>query len=258
MILVIDAGNTNITLGAFSGDDLVFVSRLATDHTLTEDQFAITMKSIFLLNGCSADDIDGAVIGSVVPEITIELKNAVQKIIGSDPLLIGPGIKTGLDIRVDDPAHLGADLVAGAAAAAGTYKLPCLILDLGTATKISVLDKNGTFCGCIIAPGVGISLSALAQCASQLPQISLSAPSKVIGTNNVDCMRSGIVFGTADMLTGLCARIEKELGMKAESTVVTGGFSQQIAPVIGTQAVFDPNLVLKGLKEIYEKNRPSR
>lgn len=254
MILVMDAGNTNITLGVYSKNELIFVSRLATNHYQTEDQFAIEINSIFALNNCKPVDFDGAIICSVVPEITVALKNAVKKVTNCKPILVGPGIKTGLDIRVESPAYLGTDLVAGAVAAISKYPLPCLILDLGTATKISVLDSTGAFRGCTISPGVEISVMALSKYASQLPHVSLEKPRCTIGTNNNDCIRAGVVYGTADMLDGLCDRLIKELGEEVKTIVATGGISHEIVPYCKQNVILNDNLLLEGLKVIYDKN----
>jgi len=254
LILVLDAGNTNITLGVYVENRLLFVSRLATDHSRTEDQFAIDINSIFALNNCKPVEFSGAVLSSVVPEITVALKNAVKKVTGQSPLVIGPGIKTGLDIRVDSPAYLGADLVAGAVAAISKYSLPCLVMDLGTATKISVIDSTGAFRGCTISPGVEISTKSLSKWASQLPQISLESPTHTIGTNTIDSMRAGIVYGTSDMLDGLCHRIENELGTTVKTIVATGGIAEEIVSHCGRNVILNNNLVLEGLKIIYDKN----
>ncbi len=254
MILVLDAGNTNITMGVYDGDKLLFVSRLATDHSRTEDQFAIDINSIFSLHHCKSVQFNGAVLSSVVPEITVALKHAVKKVTGHNPIVVGPGIKTGLDIRVDSPAYLGADLVAGAIAAIAKYPLPCLIMDLGTATKISVLDSTGAFRGCTISPGVEISIMALSNGASQLPHISLESPTHTIGTNNIDCMRAGIVYGTADMLDGLCDRIEKELKVPVKTVVATGGIAKEIISHCKRDVILNNDLLLEGLKLIYDKN----
>ena len=254
LILVLDAGNTNITLGVYVDDKLLFISRLSTDHSQTEDQFAIDINSIFSLNNCKPVEFSGAVLSSVVPKITVALKNAVKKVTGKYPLVIEPGIKTGLDIRVDSPAYLGADLVAGSVAAISKYSLPCLIMDLGTATKISVIDSTGAFRGCTISPGVEISTNALSQWASQLPQISLESPSHTIGTNTIDSMRAGIVYGTADMLDGLCLRIENELGSAIKTIVATGGMAEEIVSHCRRNIILNNNLILEGLKIIYDKN----
>lgn len=256
MLLVIDAGNTNITIGAYKDDELLFVSRLATEHTLTEDQFAINIKSIFSINGVEPEQFIGGIISSVVPEITAALEHGVKKVTGKRPLVLGPGIKTGLNIRIDSPSELGADLAATAVGALAQYPMPCLILDLGTATKVTVLDENGAFLGGAIAPGVKTSLNALAKDASQLSQITLCAPKKAIGSNTQECMRSGIVLGTADMLDGLCDRMQNELGAPVKTIVATGGLVD-IAKHCRHEMIINNDLLLGGLKAIYDKNRKS-
>ena len=253
MLLLIDAGNTTISIGAMNQDEIVFESRLATDKTATRDRFAIDIMDIFALNKVSNKAFSGAIISSVVPEITMVMKKAITKVIGIEPLVIGPGLKTGLNIKVDNPATLGADLVVGAVGAIAQYELPCLVIDLGTATKISVIDENGIYRGCTISPGVSLSLDALANGASQLSQISLLPPSHVIGTNTIECMRAGSVYGTADMLDGLCSRMEKELGMNAKTIVATGGLCD-IAKYCSHDIILNKDLLLEGLKIVYEKN----
>ncbi len=255
MILAIDIGNTNITIGAFDGDALLFVSRIATDRNRTEDQYAVELRQIYHLNEVVTDSIHGAIISSVVPELTITMKNAIFKLTGSYPLVVGPGLKNGLKIGVDNPSQLGADLAAGAVGALNKYPLPCLILDLGTATKISVLDSQGVFRGVTISAGVAISIQALAEKTSQLPTISLESPAKVIGTNTIECIQSGVVLGTAAMLDGLCERIEAELGQKAAAIVSTGGNAKVITDACKRDVINDPNLLLFGLKIMYDKNK---
>ena len=245
MLLTIDIGNTNLTIGAYSGEELKFVSRLATDRSRTEDQYAIELKSIFDLYSYGFDEFTGCAISSVVPELTGAISHAAKRITGSEPIVLGPGVKTGINILADDPSQ----------AAANLYELPCFVIDLGTATKINVIDESGSFCGCAIAPGVGISLEALSAKTSQLPAISLSTPKKAIGTNSIDCMQSGVVFGTAAMLDGLCDRMEQELGRKVKSFVATGGLSGEIIKSCNHKMTYDPELILKGLRIIYEKNR---
>ena len=254
MLLTIDIGNTNISIGAFKNDELIFVSRLATDRSRTEDQYAIELKSILKLYSIKSKDFCACAISSVVPELTKVIAEAAQKITDVKPVVVGPGVKTGINILADDPTQAGADLVVAAVAAANLYPQPCFIIDLGTATKIIVVDNN-SFCGCCIAPGVGISLEALSSRTSLLPSISLKAPKKSIGTNTVDCMQSGVVFGTAAMLDGLCYRMERELGKEVKSFVATGGLSKEIIKSCEHNIVHDSELLLKGLKIIYEKNK---
>lgn len=254
MLLVIDAGNTNITIGAFQGDDLTFTSRLATDHSATKDRIAVDLASVLKLNGVDKTAFSGAIISSVVPEISYALKGAVKKVTGQEALLLGPGVKTGLDIRTDNPAEVGADLVAGAVAAKNKYPLPAIIVDLGTATKVIALSKDGAFLGCSIAPGVAISLNALTNGASQLTNISMSRPDHAIGTNTIDSMTSGLIFGTVDMLDGMCGRFAEELAEPVQTIVATGGLGH-IAALCRHDMVMDQDLILDGLKLIYQKNR---
>lgn len=254
MIIAIDIGNTNITWGVYDGEELLFVSRLATDRSRTKDQYALEIREILKMQDVRADHCAGAIISSVVPELTNSLRQAIDTLIGVKPLVVGPGVKSGLDIRIDNPKQLGADLVAGAVGAMSKYPLPCLIIDLGTATKISVLDAKGSFLGCTISAGVFISLNALATNASQLHGVSLEAPKNIIGTDTISSMQAGTVLGTAAMLDGLCDRIEDELGAKVATVVATGGISGDIVRYCRRNVITDKNLILHGLKVLYEKN----
>ena len=254
MLLVIDAGNTNVTIGVYREDELLFVSRLATDVTMTEDQFAVVLKNLLKLNEAEGP-FEGSVISSVVPELTRALKLGVRKVTDTDPIVLGPGVKTGLDIRLDNPAELGADLAATAVGALAQYELPCIIVDLGTATKVTVLDQNGAFLGGAIAPGILISLNALAKGASQLSSIALKSPAATIGTNTTECMRSGIVHGTAEMLDGIIDRMSAELGAEVRTVVATGGLCRVVAKHCRHEMVINQDLLMEGLKIIYEKNK---
>lgn len=253
MVLTIDIGNTNIVFGVFDGDKLVLESRMDTNSRRMADQYAITMEQIFELYGIKREDIKGAIISSVVPPVSDQLKISVKRAFGVTPIMIGAGIKTGLNILIDDPSTLGADLVCGAAAAKELYPLPCIIIDLGTATKIYAVDKNGGFIGGVIAPGIKISLEALAGKTVSLPMISLDGGAPVIGKNTVDCMRSGLLYGHAGMLDGFITKFKKELGGDC-SVVATGGFSGVIKEYCESDFEIDGTLLLKGLKFIYDKN----
>ncbi len=255
MLLTIDIGNTNITMGVYDGDRLVFVSRLATDRSRTPDQYAVEFKQIFDLYQTPHYSFDGAAISSVVPELSSTVSESVKRITGCKPMILGPGIKTGMNILIDNPAQLGADLLAGAVGAANLYPLPCLVIDLGTASKISVIDGNGAFCGCTISPGIGISLDALSARTSQLPNISLKTPTHAIGKNSIDSMQSGTVFGFAAMLDGLCEKLEDELGDKVMTTVATGGLSKDLVKSCKRDIIYNGELILYGLKVLYEKNK---
>lgn len=253
MVLTIDIGNTNITLGAYENERLSFISRLATDSRRTGDQYAVELADILHLNGKSVGAVKGAIISSVVPLVGSAMKHAIEKLCGITPIAIGPGIRTGLNIRIDNPAQLGADLVAGAVAAIAKYQLPCIIFDLGTATTISVIDEQGAFVGGAIAAGLGTTLDALATHTAQLPYIDISAPNKVIGTNTVDCMKSGLVIGAAAMLDGMAARMEHELG-RAATLVATGGLAGSVTSHCERSIIIDDDLLLDGLYIVYKKN----
>ncbi|MBQ6018971.1 MAG: type III pantothenate kinase [Clostridia bacterium] len=258
MILMIDIGNTNVTFGCHDGTRTRFTARMATDRTRTADQYGAEMLQILSLNRTNINDIGDAAISSVVPELTEVLARAAKKITKKEPLVVGPGVKCGLNIKIDNPAQLGADLVCSAVGAAEKYPLPCLILDLGTATKISVLDADGAFLGCSISPGVVISMRALTSGTSLLPSLYFDRPQTAIGTNTVKSMQAGIVLGSAAMLDGMCAKIEKELGRSVSSVVATGGVAERIIPYCDREIIHDPDLIFDGMMSIYKRNRTNR
>ena len=253
MLLTIDIGNTNITMGIYEEDELLFTSRLATDRKRTSDQYSVELLNIFKLHNANCSDFSGAIISSVVPEVVYAVRTAVETVTGVSPLVLTSDIGTGLKIITNTEGFLGADLAVASVAARDKYPLPCFVLDLGTATKIMLLDKRGTFLGCTISAGVGISLEALAAKTSQLPAVSLTAPETSIGTNTVDCMRSGTVFGTAAMLDGLTERMEKDFGEEVITTIATGGLAKEIVKNCQRKVIFDENLILEGLKNIYKQ-----
>lgn len=254
MLLALDMGNTNITIGVFEGDRLLLESRVATDYTKMEDQYAVELLDILRLYQVDANKIDGAIISSVVPPLDRILRHAVKKVTGHAPLMIGPGIKTGLNIRIDNPAQLGSDLLVGAIAAIDQYGAPCIIWDLGTATTVSVVDEKGDFRGGAIMAGVATSFDSLTNRTSLLPRIRLEAPPHVIGTNSNDSMQAGAVFGSAAMIDGMCDRILEELGCPA-TIVATGGLGREIIPHCRHQIVYDDKLLMEGLRLIYNKNK---
>ncbi len=253
MLLAIDMGNTNITLGAYKGDELVFVSRLYTSRHKSSDEYAIALLDIFSLYKVSPSDFTGCVFASVVPELTQALSLAVKHTTGIEPVIVGGKNYGDLKVEILPVSYLGADLIAGAVGAREKYPLPCLVCDLGTATKILVIDEDGTFRGCTISPGVKISMDALAKNAALLPSISFTTPEKAIGENTTECMQSGIVFGTAAMLDGMIKRIRNELKIEKCSLVATGGYSTGIIPCCEENIIYDENLLLDGLKVIYER-----
>lgn len=253
MLLAIDIGNTNITLGLYDEELLTVTARLATDTRKTSDEYAVDIKNVLELYGEEVALIEDCIISSVVPTVGAAVSSAVATLCDTVPLMLGPGVKTGLNIKIDNPAQLGADLAAGAVGAIHEYTMPCIIIDMGTATTISVLDKNGAFVGGTIGAGVRMTLRALAEGTAALPAISITGPKTVIGKNTVDCMQSGIVLGTAAMLDGLIDRINDELGESA-TVVATGGLSKEIIGYCRNDIIYNENLLLEGLRLIYEKN----
>lgn len=254
MLLTIDIGNTNITLGLYDEDVLKVTARLATDQRKTVDEYAIDIKDVLSLHGEEVSEVEDCIISSVVPTVGASVSSAVALLCDTVPLVLGPGIKTGLNIKIDNPAQLGADLVAGAVGAIAEYTLPCIVIDMGTATTISVINSQGQFLGGAIAAGVRLTLKALSENTSQLPSINISAPDAVIGSNTVDCMRSGLVFGTAAMIDGMIEKITEQLG-ETPTIVATGGLSKEIIAHCKSDIIYNENLLLEGLREIYERNK---
>ena len=254
MLLAIDIGNTNIVLGGFEGDNLSFVARIATNPSLTEDEYASKILNVLSVHSVDISSVDGAIISSVVPPLNSVMKKAVRFIFGVDPILVGPGVKTGIGIRCDNPASVGSDIISSCVAVHHLYGGPSLIIDMGTATKMAVIDKNGAFIGVSIIPGVLMGLKALSSGTAQLPQVSLEAPDSVIGKNTVDCMRSGVIFGNASMIDGMIDRFNAELG-ETLSVYATGGLASTVIGYCNHKITLDDNLVLKGLNIIYNKNK---
>lgn len=254
MVFTVDVGNTNIVLGAFDGDKLVFTSRVATESAKMCDQYAIEFLDILRLNGCEANQFDGAIISTVVPQLMPTLRDALDKLFKCRTLVVGPGIKTGLNIKIDDPAILGADLVCGAVSALAKYAPPLIIFDLGTATTISAIDKNGAFLGGSIFPGVRVSLNALSASAAQLPFVNTELASDYpIGKNSIDSMKSGLILGTAAMIDGMTDRYKAVLGDNA-TVIATGGLAPSICRHCMREIKVEPNLLLDGLHLLYVKN----
>ena len=253
MILAIDVGNTNIVFGGIREGKTAFISRISTDKNKTSDEYAVQIKILIELNGFSAGDFEGGIISSVVPQLNEILKISVKKVIKCTPMIVGPGIKTGLNIKIDNPAQLGSDLVVGAVAAVALYPKPLMVIDMGTATTICVVDKDSCYRGGVIIPGVKVSMESLTRNAAQLQGISIEAPKKAIGTNTIDCMRSGTVFGNAAMLDGLIDRMSLEVE-GTPTIIATGGLSPMIVPHCRHEIILNDELLLYGLEIIYKKN----
>lgn len=255
MILAIDIGNTNIVLGCIDKEKTYFIERLSTVRTKTELEYAVDIKMVLDIYKIHAEDIEGCIISSVVPQITLAAKRAAEKILHKKQVMVlGPGIKTGLNIKMDQPGELGADLVAAAVAGIAEYPVPLVIIDMGTATTASVVDEKKNYIGGMILPGVGVSLDALTSHASQLSGISIEKPKRVIGKNTIECMKSGVLYSNAGAMDGIIERIEEELGQKA-TVVATGGLAKKIVPYCKKEILLDEDMMLKGLLIIYEKNK---
>ena len=254
MILAIDMGNSNIVVGGIDSDRVYFEERLTTDRSRTNLEYAIYIKNILEIHGIDISRIEGTIISSVVPPLNNTITTAIKKITGKAPMLVGSGMKTGLNIIMDNPKTTGSDMIVDAVAALRDYPAPLIVIDMGTATTMSVIDPAGNYIGGVILPGLRISLDTLSSRTAQLPPISLEAPGKVIGKNTIDCMRSGIMYGTASMIDGIIDRMEAELGEKT-TVIATGGLSRFVMPLCRHDIIIDNALLLKGLFILYQKNR---
>ncbi|MBR6425341.1 MAG: type III pantothenate kinase [Oscillospiraceae bacterium] len=253
MILAIDVGNSNITIGGVDGDLISFEARLATDHVKTSDQYSVELKNMLELFCIGVPDVEGCIVASVVPPVTNSIVTAIRKVLGIRPILVESGIKTGLNILCDSPAQVGSDLIVGAVAALKMAKPPIAIVDMGTATTITILDHNGAFLGGSICTGVKISMDALTSRTAQLPGVSLEQPKRIIGRNTVESMQSGLMVGAAAMLDGMLDRMEEELGEKL-TVIATGGIARFVLPMCRREMIYDRDLVLKGLAILYHLN----
>lgn len=254
MLLAIDIGNTNLVIGCIHDDEILFKARIATDQTRTSDQYGVEIKNMIEAFGVKVNDITDCIISSVVPPVFNSVRTGVIKVIGKQPMVVGPGLKTGLNIHMDVPSQVGSDRIVIAVAALAEYQAPLILMDLGTATTIEVVEPENHYMGGIIFPGVKLSLDALTSRAAQLPGISLDKPKRVIGKNTVDSMRSGMLYGTAAMIDGLIERMEEELG-HSSTLIATGGMAQFIAPLCKHSIILEKDLLLKGLNIIYKKNK---
>ena len=253
MILAVHIGNTNITLGAVKGKEILFQARIRTDATKTSDEYAIDLQMLLAIHCVSRDQIEGAIIASVVPQVLNPVKTALKKLFGKPVMVVGPGIKTGLNIRIDNPAQTGADLVVSCVAALKMQKPPLIVIGMGTATTMMVLDETGAMIGGSISPGIRVSMDALTQRAALLPGLQLDQPKRTIGRNTVECMRSGILYGAASMLDGMIERMEQELGTGA-TVVATGRIGQYVVPLCKTPILYERDLIIKGLAALYLEN----
>lgn len=256
MLLCTDVGNTNIKFALYKGKAQLLKFKFSTNPRNTEDEFSADLYTTLKINGFEPEDIDGSIISSVVPIVTEALCKAIKKISGVKTLILGPGVKSGLDLRIDNPATLGTDLLAMGVAAKEMYPCPAVVIGLGTATTIFYLDKNKKYCGGTISPGVSISLDALTRGGALLPSVDFTSPKTVIGTNTEDCMRSGIINGTACMIDGMIERFNAERD-PAATIIATGGLAQSIVKNCKCDIIVNDDLILEGLRLIFEKNSSS-
>ena len=254
MILTVDIGNSNIVIGGVEGDTIIFESRIRTDATKTSDEYCMDLKILLDVQKVDPASVEGSIIASVVPQVLNSFQTAIMKLTGKVSLVVGPGLKTGLNIKIENPAQTGADLVVGCVAALREHKPPMIVVDMGTATTMVVLDETGALIGGSISPGVKISMDALTDRTALLPGLQLDQPKRAIGRNTIDCMRSGIMLGTACMLDGLVERMEEELGCKT-TVVATGGIARFVIPMCKTPMIYDKDLIIKGLAALYRENR---
>ncbi len=254
MLLCTDVGNTNIKFALYKDDAIIGKLRFSTDPYKTDDEYAAELYTIFRINGVDLKQINGSIISSVVPKVTSPLCKAIEKIAGIKTLVLGPGVKSGLDLRIDNPSSLGSDILAMCVAAKELYSCPAVIIGLGTATTVVYLDEKKRYCGGAISPGVTISLDALTHHGALLPSVDLNPPKKVICTNTEDCIKSGIIFGTACMLDGMIDRFNEERNTNAV-VIATGGLANSIVKNCKHDVVINDDLILEGLRIIYNKNK---
>ena len=254
MILTVDIGNSNIVIGGVEGEQILFESRIRTDATKTSDEYCMDLKILLDVQKVDPAAVEGSIIASVVPQVLNSFQTAIMKLTGKVSLVVGPGLKTGLNIKIENPAQTGADLVVGCVSALREHKPPMIVVDMGTATTVVVLDETGALVGGSISPGVKISMDALTERTALLPGLQLDQPKRAIGRNTIDCMRSGIMLGAACMLDGLIQRMEEELGAKT-TVIATGGIARFVIPMCKTPMVYDKDVIIKGLAALYRENK---
>ncbi len=254
MLLAIDIGNTNIVIGCIQDDKIMCEARIATDKTRTSDQYGVEIKSMLEAYGCRIEEVEDCIISSVVPPVFNAVRSGVYKITERKPMVVGHGLKTGLDIRMDSPSQVGSDRIVISVAALAKRQAPLILIDMGTATTVEVIEPKNRYIGGLIIPGARISLDALTSRAAQLPGINLDKPGKIIAKNTVDAMRSGIMYGTAALLDGVLDRIEEELGHPS-TIVATGGVAPHIVSLCRHKITIERDLLLQGLNVIYKMNK---
>ncbi len=254
MILTVDIGNTHTVLGGFEKDELIFTARISTESKQTEDEWAIKIFNALTIYRVNPNAVNGAILSSVVPPLNTAMKKAIQSLFGIDPIVVGPGIKTGINIHCDIPSSVGTDIICACVATHYLYGSPAMVIDMGTATKLMVVNKAGAFIGVSIVPGVMMGLDALSEKTAQLPKISLNVPERIVAKNTADSIKSGAIFGNASMIDGMIDRINEEIG-EVLPVYATGGMSSMVLPHCKHKITRDEHLVLKGLNILYKKNQ---
>ena len=254
MILAVDIGNSQIVLGFMEGQEILKTARMATDITRTSDEYIVAIKQIMEFDHVDYLAFEGVIISSVVTPLTEIMREALRVLTGHTPIVVGAGIKTGMNIAIDNPAELGSDMVVTGVAAVADYRLPAIVVDMGTATTIEVIDANANFLGGAIIPGIRLSLEALSSGTSKLPNVPIQVPDRCIGTNTVTCMQSGSIFGAAALIDGMVDRMEEELGEPA-TVIATGGLASLVVPYCRREIIYDKDLLLRGLAIIFQKNK---
>lgn len=255
MLLVIDIGNTNIKYGVFDGEELVASFRVSSKLSRTADEYGSVLLNLLANKGLDKKSIDGIILSSVIPSLNYTICHMCEYFFGISPLMVGPGIKTGLNIKADNPREVGADIIVNSVAAYYKYGAPVIVIDFGTATTFDIVTENCVLAGVVIAPGIKTSLEGLINNTAQLPMIELDAPKSVIATNTKTSMQAGVIFGFAGLVDNIVSKIKRDLKLDAIKVVATGGLGEVIAKEVKTINIVDRTLTLYGLKHIYYLNK---
>ena len=255
MLLAIDLGNTNIKYGVFDGGKLVASFRVSSRISRTADEYGSVLVGLLSDSGINKSDIDGIIFSSVIPALNYTICHMCEFFFGVSPLIVGPGIKTGLNIKADNPKEVGADIIVNSVSAINKYKGPIVVIDFGTATTFDVINEKSELLGVVIAPGIKTSLEGLVSKTAQLPMVELDAPKTIIGKNTKHCMQAGVIFGFSGLVENILKKIKKELGVSEIKVVATGGLGEIIAREVKTIDIVDRTLTLDGLRMIYELNK---